>query len=62
LALVRQVIEGRGGMISVGHDGGAVFTAVLPKCVGVDPSTEAEAGTTPTAEANASHGKAIVSP
>src|SRR5205823_3698236 len=37
LALVRQVIEGRGGMISVGHDGGAVFTAVLPKCVGVDP-------------------------
>jgi hypothetical protein len=49
-------------MISVGHDGGAVFTAVLPKCVGVDPSTEAEAGTTPTAEANASHGKAIVSP
>ena len=30
LALVRQVVEGRGGMISVGHDGGAVFTAVLP--------------------------------
>ena len=37
LALVRQVVEGRGGMISVGHDAGAVFTAVLPKCVGVDP-------------------------
>ena len=37
LALVRKVVEGRGGMISVGHDGGAVFTAVLPKCVGVDP-------------------------
>jgi sensor histidine kinase regulating citrate/malate metabolism len=35
LALVRQVVTGRGGMISVGHDGGAVFTAVLPKCVGV---------------------------
>ena len=34
LALVRQVVEGRGGMISVGHDGGAVFTAVLPGCVG----------------------------
>jgi two-component system, CitB family, sensor kinase len=30
LALVRQVVEGRGGMISVAHDGGAVFTAVLP--------------------------------
>jgi two-component system, CitB family, sensor kinase len=35
LALVRQVVEGRGGMISVGHDAGAVFTAVLPHCVGV---------------------------
>ncbi len=62
LALVRQVVEGRGGMISVGHDGGAVFTAVLPKCVGVDPGAEAEAGKTPTAEANASGGKAAVSP
>jgi two-component system CitB family sensor kinase len=40
LALVRKVVEGRGGMISVGHDGGAVFTAVLPSCVGVDPRTE----------------------
>ena len=39
LALVRKVIEGRGGMISVGHDSGAVFTAVLPNCVGVDPRT-----------------------
>src|SRR5580693_3183946 len=36
LALVRQVVERRGGMISVGHDAGAVFTAVLPKCVGMD--------------------------
>ena len=62
LALVRQVVEGRGGMISVGHDGGAVFTAVLPKCVGVDPGAEAENGATPTAEANASRGKAAVSP
>jgi two-component system, CitB family, sensor kinase len=62
LALVRQVIEGRGGMISVGHDGGAVFTAVLPRCVGADPGTEAEAATTPAAEAGASHGKAAVSP
>src|SRR6516165_10820171 len=60
LALVRQVVEGRGGMISVGHDGGAVFTVVLPKCVGVDPG--AEAGATPTAEAGASPGKAAVSP
>jgi two-component system, CitB family, sensor kinase len=60
LALVRQVIEGRGGMISVGHDGGAVFTAVLPACVGVDPGTEA--ATTPAAEAGASPGKAAVSP
>jgi two-component system, CitB family, sensor kinase len=34
LALVRQVVESRSGMISVGHDGGAVFTAVLPWCVG----------------------------
>jgi two-component system CitB family sensor kinase len=40
LALVRKVVEGRGGMISVGHDGGAVFTAVLPNCVGMDPRTQ----------------------
>jgi two-component system CitB family sensor kinase len=57
LALVRQVVESRGGMISVGHDGGAVFTAVLPKCVGVDPGTGARAP-----GADASHGKASVSP
>jgi len=37
LALVRQVVESRSGMISVGHDGGAVFTAVLPTCVGLGP-------------------------
>ena len=43
LALVRQVVEGRGGMVSVGHDGGAVFTAVLPACVGVDAGSGAGA-------------------
>jgi two-component system CitB family sensor kinase len=40
LALVRQVVEGRGGMISVGHDGGAVFTAVLPHCLEAASRTE----------------------
>jgi two-component system, CitB family, sensor kinase len=33
LALVRQITERRGGMISVGRDGGAVFTTVLPGVV-----------------------------
>src|SRR5262249_10655885 len=33
LALVRQIVEGKGGTVSVGHDGGAVFTAVLPGCL-----------------------------
>ena len=33
LALVRQITERRGGMLSVGRDGGAVFTAVLPGVV-----------------------------
>ena len=33
LALVRQIIEGMGGMVSVGQDGGAVFTAMLPGCL-----------------------------
>ena len=41
LALVRQVVERLGGMISVGHDTGAVFTAVLPGCVGRAAETEA---------------------
>ncbi|MBV9446174.1 MAG: sensor histidine kinase [Streptosporangiaceae bacterium] len=45
LALVRQVVTGRGGMISLGHDGGAVFTAVLPKCVGMDPEPAEPAAT-----------------
>lgn len=33
LALVRQITQRLGGMISVGRDGGAVFTVVLPGCV-----------------------------
>jgi two-component system CitB family sensor kinase len=33
LALVRQIVERMGGMVSVGQDGGAVFTAVLPGCL-----------------------------
>jgi two-component system, CitB family, sensor kinase len=49
-ALVRQVVEGRSGMISVGHDGGAVFTAVLPKCVGLDDAPAAPARPRPPAE------------
>ena len=44
LALVRQVVESRSGMISVGHDGGAVFTAVLPRCVGTNDAATAPAG------------------
>jgi two-component system CitB family sensor kinase len=39
LALVRQITERRGGMVSVGRDGGAVFTAVLPGCL--DPAASA---------------------
>jgi len=66
LALVRKVVEGRGGMISVGHDGGAVFTAVLPQCVGMDPATLMDPGTgagSPGApKPGASHEKAPVSP
>ena len=42
LALVRQVVESRNGMISIGHDNGAVFTAVLPKCVGIVQETPHE--------------------
>jgi two-component system CitB family sensor kinase len=33
LALVRQITQRRGGMVSVGRDAGAVFTAVLPGCL-----------------------------
>lgn len=39
LALVRQIAERRGGMVSVGRDGGAVFTAVLPGCLDAPPET-----------------------
>ena len=60
LALVRKVVEGRGGMVSVGHDTGAVFTAVLPNCVGVDPRTGP--GAPEATKADASHGKAPVLP
>jgi two-component system, CitB family, sensor kinase len=35
LALVRQIAERRGGMVSVGRDGGAVFTVALPGCLDV---------------------------
>jgi two-component system CitB family sensor kinase len=41
LALVRQIVEGMGGMVSVGHDGGAVFTAVLPGCLDVTAAVPA---------------------
>ena len=41
LALVRQIVEGLGGMVSVGQDGGAVFTAVLPGCLAVAESDSA---------------------
>jgi two-component system CitB family sensor kinase len=40
LALVRQITERRGGMVSVGRDGGAVFTAVLPGCLDVGAGSE----------------------
>jgi two-component system CitB family sensor kinase len=41
LALVRQIVERAGGLISVGHDGGAVFTAVLPGCLAASPPERA---------------------
>ena len=41
LALVRQITERHGGMVSVGRDGGAVFTVVLPGCLGLP---DADAG------------------
>jgi two-component system, CitB family, sensor kinase len=63
LALVRKVVEGRGGMISVGHDGGAVFTAVLPKCVGMGPETGPGTPEPPEPpETDAPHREAAVSP
>ena len=43
LALVKQVAERRSGMVSVGRDGGAVFTAVLPGCLAVPDGTTGDA-------------------
>jgi two-component system CitB family sensor kinase len=40
LALVRQIVEGMDGMVSVGQDGGAVFTAVLAACLASADSAE----------------------
>src|SRR5215469_9856281 len=40
LALVRQITQRRGGVISVGRDGGAVFTARLPGCIAADVGSE----------------------
>jgi two-component system CitB family sensor kinase len=48
LALVRQITERHGGMVSVGRDGGAVFTVVLPGCLDVSATA---------AEADAVHGR-----
>jgi two-component system CitB family sensor kinase len=74
LALVKQVVTRRGGMISVGHDAGAVFTAVLPQCVaseleGLKGAPEASgrhgvagAGTPEAAEPGDRRDKAPVSP
>jgi two-component system CitB family sensor kinase len=42
LALVRQVVEAKGGMASVGHDNGAVFTAVLPNCLAAGQEAPAQ--------------------
>jgi two-component system CitB family sensor kinase len=39
LALVRQITERRGGMVSVGCDDGAVFTVVLPGCLDMPADT-----------------------
>jgi len=49
LALVRQITERRGGMVSVGRDGGAVFTAVLPGCLEVLPGGGSQPGADPLA-------------
>ena len=51
LALVRRVVESRGGMISLGHDQGAVFTAVLPNCL--VPDTPREPPGTPSEQEEA---------
>ena len=57
--LYRQIVEGRGGMISVGHDGGAVFTAVLSDCLVAETvESAATAGAAETAESAATAGSA----
>jgi len=45
LALVRQITERRDGMVSVGRDGGAVFTVVLPGCLELPAATGTAEGT-----------------
>lgn len=50
LALVRQITERRGGMLSVGRDGGAVFTAVLSGVIS-DPASTTTAETAELADA-----------
>ncbi|MDR0342272.1 MAG: sensor histidine kinase [Nocardiopsaceae bacterium] len=40
LALVRQIAQRRGGMVSVGRDGGAVFTVTLPGCLAAAAASE----------------------
>jgi two-component system CitB family sensor kinase len=53
LALVRQLTEQRGGMVSVGRDAGAVFTAVLPGCLAVPAAaTDQDATAAPAAPAS----------
>jgi two-component system CitB family sensor kinase len=51
LALIRQIVEGKGGMVSVGHDSGAVFTAVLPGCLATDPPDAVQPATSAPAAA-----------
>jgi two-component system CitB family sensor kinase len=43
LALVRQIVVAMGGMVSVGNDDGAVFTAVLPGCLAASDASDASA-------------------
>jgi two-component system CitB family sensor kinase len=60
LALVHQVVTSMGGMISVGHDDGAVFTAVLPGCLTAAGSTVAEGTVAEGTVAEAAAGAAPV--
>jgi two-component system CitB family sensor kinase len=58
LALVRQITERRGGMVSVGRDGGAVFTAVLPGCLELPPGSGSGQAADPLALPAGSAGRA----